>query len=96
MPTVEVIIGTAAIPLFMPNRTGEVADILLQNVSAADIYLGSDESVTTGSGILLAIGGVYRNEQELEPLWAISASAGRAVRIRIVRYLNMNIVRIEE
>jgi hypothetical protein len=96
MPTVEVIIGTAAIPLFMPNRTGEVADILLVNVSAADIYLGSDAMVRTTNGIPFLIGAVYHNKQEIEPLWAISASAGRAVRIRIVRYLNMNIVRIEE
>ena len=85
-----------AIPLFMPSDEGEVADILLVNVSAADIYLGSDAMVRTTNGIPLLIGAVYHNEQEIEPLWAISASAGRAVRIRIVRYLNMNIIRIEE
>lgn len=96
MPTNEVIIGLAAIPLFMPSQEGEVADILIVNVSAADIYLGSDATVTTAGGIPLLAGAVYHNHQEIEPLWAIAASAGRAVRIRIIRYLNMNIVRIEE
>ena len=95
MPTTRLMIGQTAIPLFTPSE-GEVADILVVNVSAADIYLGSDATVTTANGVPLLIGGVYHNEQEIEPLWAIAASADREVRIRIVRYLNTNIIRIVE
>lgn len=82
MPTVARSIGLTAQHIASPKE-GELLDILVQNLSANNVYVGSDSSVTTSNGVKLVPNGTYANDHEAEPIWLIADGAASDVRIKV-------------
>ena len=76
-----VAVGTGAVQL-VPAASRQ--SVLIQNNGAADIFVGSDSTVTTASGFRVpANGGVLTVDHTTAALWAISGTAGQDVRVLV-------------
>jgi hypothetical protein len=79
LSTAAVSVGTAAVAL--SNPTGVIQSRTIQNLGAADIYIGG-ATVTTASGLTVpANGGTATIDHPSAPVYAISAAAGNDVRV---------------
>lgn len=72
-----VTVGTSAQLVAAANNNR--GTVLVQNLGAAPVYLGTDASVTTGTGLELAAGGVATLTVQTA-VYAIAGSAGQDVR----------------
>lgn len=72
-----VTVGTSAVLIAAADL--ERRSILIQNLGAAAIFVGSDNSVTTANGIKVPAGGSYTADNTTT-VYAISGAAGQDVR----------------
>lgn len=82
MPTLERTIGTSPVPIAAPKE-GFLLDILIQNLSVNNVYVGNSIGVTTSNGIKLVPTATYENDHEEEPIWLIADAASSDVRIKL-------------
>ncbi len=85
MPTVARSIEVTS-NLIADVHEGELLDVIVQNLSANNIYVGSDQNVTIASGIRIVANGYWANDQRAEPVWLISDGAGSDARVTYVAY----------
>lgn len=71
-------VGVAAVLVVAENTAR--GNILVQNLGAADVYLGTSAGVTTANGILVAAGGGVAVLTITADIYAISGSAGNDCR----------------
>ena len=86
MPTMYNPIGIVAVEIVEPDAFCPLIDIIIQNLSANNIYIGSDQTVTDVTGILIAPNGTWVNDKRAEPIWLIASGAGSDVRIQYSKY----------
>jgi len=80
MPTVARLIGLASEPIVSPEK-GWLVDIIIQNLSLANISVGSSQTVTMADGLRLPPGATYVNDKRREALWLIADAAASETRI---------------
>ena len=95
MPTEKrTVSNTEPMMIFDPNDTGDVAQINLQVIGANDIYVGHSQKIDTDNGPKISgAGGIYRNPLQIEPLWVIASGGSSDVRVTVVRFHDLNILR---
>jgi len=89
MPTVSVTVGTTPIPVCRLDQKNayEYMDVIIQNLSANNVYVGSDQALSTASGLkLVATTGVFTNDKRQEEIWLVADGAGSDVRVNYVIY----------
>lgn len=82
MPTTSRTIGTTSKQIYSP-KPDEVADILIQNLSVNNVYLGNNKGVKTTNGIKFVPTATYQNDHEIEPIHLIADAASSDVRIKL-------------
>lgn len=85
MPTVARSIGVTAEHIASP-KAGFLLDVLIQNLSVNNVYVGSSSGVTTSNGIKLASNAQYSNDKRGEPVYLIADAATSDVRIEYEIY----------
>ena len=80
MPTTFRLIGLNAEPIVSPPP-GFLVDMLIQNLSANNIEVGSSQELAIGTGIEIAANGNWPIEKRHEPVFLIADGAGSDVRI---------------
>jgi hypothetical protein len=85
MPTVAVPIGTTAYPAVVSDKLtledNIYADVIIQNLSGNNVYVNSEQTGTTSSGLKIAAGGTYTNDHRAEPIFLIADGASSDCRI---------------
>ena len=84
MPTTVRSIGTTSVQIYSP-KPNEVADILIQNLSANNVYVGNSKGVLAADGNKLVPTGIYENDHQIEPIHLIADAASSDVRISLSR-----------
>jgi len=82
LPTTSRSIGTTSVQIYSP-KTDEVADILIQNLSANNVYKGNSKGVLASNGTKLVPTGIYQDDHVIEPIHLIADAAASDVRIDI-------------
>jgi hypothetical protein len=86
MPTLAYVVGTTSREVTVALKPRQLADVQIQNLSVNNVYVGSDQSVDTTSGIKVPPNGQYVNVKRQEPIWLIADGAGSDVRIHVEIY----------
>lgn len=81
MPTTNRVINLTAEPIWTTGSSNELVDILIQNLSANNIYVGSGQNVDVTTGLKIITNGVYTNDKRKDPIWCISDVAGSDIRV---------------
>ncbi len=90
MPTVPLSIGTDPVLIANISQIDEFLDIIIQNLSANVVYVGSDNTVATDTGISVAANATHVDDSRGEPVWLIASGANSDVRIQYYRYRWVN------
>jgi len=85
MPTTNRSIGTTSEAIVIPGKD-ELVDILIQNLSVNNIYVGAAQEVTTSTGIKIAPNAQYSNDKRGEQVYLIADGAASDVRIHYELY----------
>lgn len=94
MPTTALSVGTSAKQVANISKADEYLDIFIQNLSVNNIYIGSDATVTTATGIKLTAGSAWSNDQRGEPVWVIADAVTSDIRAQYHTYRERNRVRV--
>lgn len=79
------LIGTTAV-FIVAQKEGFLIDILVQNLSANNVYFGSDLSVDVNTGTKIAAQGEWTNDKRFETVCLIADGANSNCRITIEVY----------
>jgi len=83
----NVSIGTTAQKVAAVRHDDQVLDILVQNNSANNLYLGDDASVSTTSGTKIApSGGLWANDKRRSDVFLIADGSPSDVRVTLEIY----------
>ena len=85
MPTVAYTIGATS-KLVATINNKPLLDIIVQNLSANNVYVGSDERVETTTGIKIVPNGYWANDRRAEPVYLVADAAGSDVRITYTNF----------
>lgn len=85
MPIKKETIGTTAVQVAVAIN-GMLCDILIQNLSANNVYVTSDISQGVGEGLKIVANGTYADDQCNEDLFLIADGAASDVRIKRLYY----------
>lgn len=83
-PTIT--IGITAREIVSPTAFQPLIDIIVQNLSANDVYVGEDASVNSSTGIKISPNGNWPNDKRAAPVWLIASGADSDVRIHYSLY----------
>jgi hypothetical protein len=74
----------------------EFADIMIQNLSANNVYVTSDRTQGTADGLKIAPAGNYTNDRRFSSVWLVADGALSDVRVYYHLYLDLNIIKVTE
>lgn len=55
--------------------------VTIQNVGSVDVYLGTDDTVSSSNGLLLKAGSYISDDSSIDAWWAVAASGTADLRI---------------
>lgn len=80
MVTKNVVIGTT-IQLVVGCAPDQVIDILIQNLSANNVYVGDDDVSSSNGMKIIATTGSYSNDKRKSPVFLVADGASSDVRL---------------
>jgi hypothetical protein len=86
MGTQNVTVGTTPVLVTPTIDDDELIDILIQNLSTNNVYVGTNDAVSTSNGIKLIPGGDYCNDKRRHAVWLIADAASSDVRVCYEKY----------
>jgi hypothetical protein len=95
MPTQAIIVGITPVPVAIGlEGPDEWIDIIVQNLSANNVYVISSGEGTVADGLRIVANGNHTNDHRGESVWLIADGAASDVRVHYVKYIDTTRFRV--